>query len=278
MASRNTPLLFIALLGLSLFTARPGHAQSILIAPGSLLLTDAQRTGEINIANSEERRISYRVEPALFRMRSDGFLEEVETLALSAASMIRFAPRQFELDPGGSQVVRVAFRASADLPPGEYRLHLRMRNMGAPIAAQDAAASAETAVVAGQISLQIPVTVARAARILVRHGVGPGHVGLDPIQVRRTAPDMAQVDLALLNRHDGGSANGTLLFELNGRMPQAGEKGMRRRYSVYADLDRRDYQVVLPVPVGQPTEVCVSLIPDGSAPGAAPIDRHCGSA
>lgn len=278
MQSRCTPSLTgIALFALTLLVSISSNAQSILIAPGSLVLTDQRRTGEISVANTEGHRISYRVEPVLFRMRADGLLDEVATLDSSAAGLLRFAPRQFELEPGESQVVRVAYRATADLAPGEYRLHLRMRNMGSPVLATAPAPAPAGAAITGEISLQIPITVARAARILVRHQVGPGSVTLNAFTATRIAPDLLQVDLSLLNRRDGGSASGLMRFVVDGRAPMVDAKPVQRRYSVYADLDRRDYQVLLPVAAGQPVQLCVDLIPDGSTAGAAPEQHRCES-
>lgn len=267
----------ITLAWLAALTPSACRAQSILIAPGSLVLTNAQRTGEISVANTEDRILSYRVEPALFRMRSDGFLDEVETLDRDATPLVRFAPRQFDLGPGESQVIRVAFRAPSDLPPGEYRMHLRMRNMGVPVVAGDTATASDP-VVPGEISLRIPVTVARAVRVLVRHGVGPGAVGVDAMQVSRLSSDTLQVELSLLNGFSGGSANGRMEFVVDERLPAPGEPELRRRYSVYADLDRRDYRITLPVTPGAPGKVCVTLVRDEPAAIALPGDRRCESA
>jgi hypothetical protein len=269
--------LSIAFAWLVLFMPMDTRAQSILIAPGSLILTDAQRTGAITVANTEDHTVNYRVEPVLFRMRADGFLEEVATLAQSAASLIRFAPRQFALEPGGSQVIRVAFRAPPDLRPGEYRVHLRMRNMGAPIVAADTKSAAQAASAPGEIQLNVPVTVARAARILVRHETGAGHVAFDAIRLDRVAADAVRVDLALIRQKDGGSATGTVVFAVGDSAVTAKENDLRRRYSVYGDLDRRDYQFIVPIAAGKPATVCVALIPDGSPRGAPAVGRRCAS-
>jgi hypothetical protein len=266
-----------AVAAVSLLVAAAAGAQSVMIAPGSLVLSDTQRSGEITVANTEDRTVTYRVEPALFRMRADGFLDEVDSLEQSAAALVRFAPRQFNLDAGAAQVVRVAFRAPVGLPNGEYRLHLRMRNMGTPVKAEPDHAAVVSSV-AGEVTLQVPVTVARAARILVRHGVGPGNVALGTLQAQRVDAASVHVDLSLLNRRDGGSATGTLVFDVAGRAPSAGAQSMRRRYSVYADLERRDYEFVLPVGGGQPAQICVAVVPDGVIAGNAPVDRRCVSA
>jgi hypothetical protein len=258
----------------SLIAASTASAQSVMIAPGSLVLSDTQRSGEITVANTEARTVTYRVEPALFRMRADGFLDEVDTLEQSAAALLRFAPRQFDLDPGAAQVVRVAFRAPAGLPQGEYRLHLRMRNMGAPVRAVRNV-GAPSSSVAGEVTLQVPVTVARAARILVRHGVGPGSVVLGAMQAQRVDAASVRIDLSLMNRRDGGSATGTLVFEVAGRTPSTDSGTMRKRYSVYADLDQRDYEFMLPIAGTLPAKVCVAVVPDGAIAGSASMERRC---
>ncbi|MEO8673742.1 MAG: hypothetical protein ABI411_20730 [Tahibacter sp.] len=273
--SRTSCFLWLILTELGLLLPSGVAAQSILLTPGSLVLTDQQRSGEITVANTEKRPVSFRVEPALFRMRPDGFLDEVDSLPLSAAALLRFAPRQFELDPGGAQVVKVAFRAPSDLPNGEYRLHLRLRNMGAPLSASPAGSTEEPAVV-GEVELKIPVTVARAVRIMVRHGVGPGSVELGNVKAQRAGAQAIQIDLSLLNQHTGGSAIGMLVFDTNQTvLPGRAGEIARRRYSVYADLDQRDYHFLLPTPSGMPAQICVGVLADNAAAGSQPVDRRC---
>lgn len=275
MMARISTLFLLVLATLAAFHSTSAAAQSIVLTPGSLVLSDALRTGDITVANTEDHRVGFRVEPTLFRMRADGFLDEVASLPLSAAAILRFAPRQFELEPGEAQIIKVAFRAPADLAAGEYRLHLRLRNMGAPMSATPVATAEAQAPTAGEVNLQVPVTVARAVRILVRHGTGPGSVAVSRLDVPRADALSVHVNVSLANQHSGGSASGVLVFEANVSTPGRSGEFARRRYSVYADLDQRDYQFQLLTPDGKPTEICVAVIPDDAIVDSPPSDRRC---
>jgi len=147
--------------------------------------------------------------------------------------------------------------------------------MGAPVSASPAQ-SVEEPSVTGEVELKIPVTVARAVRILVRHGVESGSVGLGTVQAQRAGTQAIQIDLSLLNQHSGGSANGLLVFD-TAQVAQPGhvDEIARRRYSVYSDLDQRDYRFLLPITGGMPAQICVAMLPDHAAAGSEPVGRRC---
>ncbi len=80
--------------------------------------------------------------------------------------MVRFSPRQFELKPGESQLVRLATRLPPTLARGEYRFPLRVNNIGETIAAPTPSNSEA-------VQAQIRIQVTRAVRILVRTASAP---------------------------------------------------------------------------------------------------------
>ena len=62
-------------------------------------------------------------------MSPDGELERVEDAEANvtekaALEMIRYAPRRITLPPGEPQAIRISARPGAELPDGEYRVHL----------------------------------------------------------------------------------------------------------------------------------------------------------
>jgi hypothetical protein len=131
----------LAVAGLAL--AAPATAQGdLLIAPTRLIL-DGRGTGQIILSNIGDKEATYRVTAELRRMTAQGGLEEVDAeqanaIEKAALEMVRFAPRRVTLPPGQPQSIRISARPSADLPDGEYRIHLSFNALPevAPLTAQ----------------------------------------------------------------------------------------------------------------------------------------------
>jgi hypothetical protein len=78
------------------------------------------------MGNEEE---TYRVSLELRRMDENGNLEPVDEAQANATekaalAMIRYAPRRVTLPPSQPQSIRISARPGADLPDGEYRVHM----------------------------------------------------------------------------------------------------------------------------------------------------------
>ena len=100
----------------------------LLIAPTRLVL-DGRRGGEVMLSNIGSEEATYRVELELRRMTPEGDLERVEESSANvteraALEMIRYAPRRVVLPPDEPQSIRISARPGAELPDGEYRVHM----------------------------------------------------------------------------------------------------------------------------------------------------------
>ena len=117
------------LAGLATLVPSAGSAQGdLLIAPTRLIL-DGRRGAEVILANQGSEEATYRITLELRRMDENGNLVPVEEGEASAAEkaaleMIRYAPRRVTLPPAQPQSVRISARPGADLPDGEYRVHM----------------------------------------------------------------------------------------------------------------------------------------------------------
>ena len=115
--------------GLALLAPSVGAAQGdLLIAPTRLVL-DGRRGGEVILSNMGNEEETYRVSLELRRMDENGNLEPVEETQANASekaalAMIRYAPRRVTLPPAQPQSIRISARPGADLPDGEYRVHM----------------------------------------------------------------------------------------------------------------------------------------------------------
>jgi hypothetical protein len=124
--SRTVGLLLAAALSA---TPAPLAAQGdLLIAPTRLIL-DGRRGGEVILSNVGSEEATYRVTLELRRMTPEGELERVEQSEANVAEkaaleMIRYAPRRVTLPPSEPQAIRISARPGAELPDGEYRVHM----------------------------------------------------------------------------------------------------------------------------------------------------------
>jgi len=115
--------------GLALLAPSVADAQGdLLIAPTRLVL-DGRRGGEVILSNQGNEPETYRVSLELRRMDSDGNLQPVEEAQANATEkaaldMIRYAPHRVTLPPQQPQSIRISARPGADLPDGEYRVHM----------------------------------------------------------------------------------------------------------------------------------------------------------
>jgi hypothetical protein len=118
-----------SLAGLALLLPSAGSAQGdVLIAPTRLVL-DGRRGGEVILSNVGSEEATYKVSLELMRMDESGNLEpvkreEANATEKAALAMVRYAPRRVTLPPSQPQSIRISARPGADLPDGEYRVHM----------------------------------------------------------------------------------------------------------------------------------------------------------
>lgn len=134
------PKLLIILCALAAIGAHaaggPAYAQGgfgdITVTPTRVVLEGRARSGTISLVNTGAQKATYRITIINMRMADNGAFEEIEEgKALPgekfADKLFRYAPRQVTLEPGGTQVIRIAARKPAGLAAGEYRSHLLIR-------------------------------------------------------------------------------------------------------------------------------------------------------
>lgn len=226
--------------GLLLAAAAPASSQGtgVSVAPMMVILDTRGRPAGFDVINFSSRTATFRLDPLHAVIDADGAqtFEPAEAQPGSAAGFLRWAPRQFEVPPGATRTIRLSVRPPADLPAGEYRVHLRVTNIGAP---PPRASVADERAIGVNINLQL----AQAVRVLVRHGVGPGTARLGDLEVEPTASGH-QLNFGLVNNHDGGSVLGRYAVVV--AAPDGAERVLKEAdITLYPDTDRRPVTVDL---------------------------------
>jgi hypothetical protein len=117
------------------------------------------------------------------RMSESGEIREItEPIAgeAFADTLVRFSPRQIELEPQAMQTVRLQLRKPAELPVGEYRSHLLIQ----AIPPVDSGSAKSTTPLSG-VAIQLTPVFGTAIPIIVRNGPTVATVSFSGLQLRK---------------------------------------------------------------------------------------------
>ena len=221
------------LAGLATLTPSIGSAQGdLLIAPTRLVL-DGRRGGEVILSNMGSEEATYRVALELRRMDENGNLTPVDVGEASeseraALEMIRYAPRRVTLPPAQPQSVRISARPGADLPDGEYRVHMsfaalpKVQSVAQPQAAGNG------------VSISLTPIYGIVMPIIVRKGQLQVTAALANPRIERT--ERGEAFVIELVRSGSSSVYGDLMVFARGASEPA---FVARGIGVYPEIERR---------------------------------------
>lgn len=233
--SRRFAGLLLATVGIAMALPSSLSAQGDLLVAPTRLVLDGRRGGEVILSNIGSEEATYRIAVELRRMTPDGQLELVEEGAASvsekaALEMIRYAPRRVILPPGEPQSIRISARPGAELPDGEYRVHM---SFAALPKVRPVAPAEENAGPQG-FSIRIEPIYGITIPIIVRKGNLEVTAGLANPRLEETADGAVfAVDVP---RTGQASFYGDLLVYPQGAKDPA---FVARGLGVYPEIDRR---------------------------------------
>ena len=224
----------VSLAAFATFASQPVSAQGdLLIAPTRLVL-DGRHGGEVILNNMGNEDATYRITLELRRMDENGNLVAVDESDATASekaalAMIRYAPRRVTLPPDQPQSVRISARPGADLPDGEYRVHMSFAALPkVQSVAQPEAASSDG------ISIKLTPIYGIVMPIIVRKGELQVTAGLANPRIEHTAHgDVFAVDMT---RNGKSSIYGDLMV-----IPRGGSEPVfvARGLGVYPEIEQR---------------------------------------
>lgn len=216
--------------------AVPLQAQGDLLVAPTRVILDGRRGTEVILSNIGSEEATYRIGLELRRMLPSGQLADVALTDANqeekaALDMIRYAPRRITLPPGQPQAVRISARPGADLPDGEYRVHMAFRAIPKPRPV--VSNPAETSEVKG-VSIKLIPIYGVTIPIIVRHGRVEAQVALSNPRIEHDdkGPQLV-IDMA---RHGDSSTYGEL------RVTRPGLKDplvLVRGVAIYPEIDKR---------------------------------------
>lgn len=217
----------------------PASAQGDLLVAPTRVILDGSRGTEVILSNIGTEEATYRIGLELRRMLENGRLEPIEKTDANEAEeaalgMIRYAPRRITLPPGQPQAVRLAARPGADIPDGEYRVHMSFKAIPKPRIVTDADRSAEG------VSIQLIPIYGVTIPIIVRHGRIEAQVALSQPSIVESerGPELAMS----ISRSGDSSTYGILSVTKPGVDDPIVEL---RGVAVYPELSEREVRVLL---------------------------------
>ena len=149
--------------------ARAQGVGDLAVAPTRLIFEGRTRSAQISLLNQGTQPAVYRISIINMQMTDAGEYRRVEESGRElgyAESLVRYAPRQVELEPGESQTVRVLLRKPGDLKAGEYRSHILFQAVPDPESGQ----SIEMVTKDEGLSIRLIVVPGITIPLIVRHG------------------------------------------------------------------------------------------------------------
>lgn len=220
---------------------------SISLMPHRVVIEGRTRTAEVLVKNSGAEKASFRVSMVEKAMKEDGTLEDrvKGPEEITAADLVRYTPRQVDLEPGGSQIIRFQLRKPEALPDGEYRSHLLVQ--GIPPSTEAPSLAGEAA--EKSISFAITQVMGISVPVIVRQGNPTAEVRLvEPRYFQPEGAGLTPVVSVFLERSGARSVIGevTLTLESGGSLPAGTVLWRAKAVGIYTNLTRR--QVFLGVP------------------------------
>lgn len=243
---------------LSLGSANASEFSALGVSPTRVVIAATEKSGSITITNNSEIDITYRMK--LIEMGRDNkgqfrrlSSEELPANHRSAAKLVRFSPRQVQLSPGQSQVIRAIARKPRNLAPGEYRSHLEITAL--PIISDqsltDLLGGDNKAVL---VQANSGTSVGISMPIILRHGQTRASVQLKSVQLVANRQDKITSAIVDLGLNGNQSTYGHIKLQLENHGSWQ-DIGLIRGYALYTPYPGN--QVRIPVsseiPVGQIT-------------------------
>ena len=224
----------------------------LTVTPTRIVFGERDRSAQVYLVNRGETRATFRIEFAQMRMDENGQLSEIDApndKERFADALVRYSPRQVELDPGQGQTVRLLLRKPEDLAAGEYRSHLLFYAL--PDASAGADVERERNPGAKGFSVAIQAIYRIGIPVIVRHGELPVRFSMHDLRLEPALAGGEKPQVSLrVERAGARSVYGDvdLYFE-----PAGGARiliGHIKDFVLYTSSDVRRLRVAVDPPQG----------------------------
>ena len=216
-------------------------AADLMVYPTRVVMTDRQRTAQVDIINSGAAQATYKITMVRKRMTETGDFQEVATAEKGekfADEVVKFSPRQVTLLPGGGQTIRLMFKIPPELESGEYRSHLLFTRAAPAVATPPEKEEDEP----GVIRMNIVANVGISIPVIARHGELQAAATIDPASVTLRHPGEKQQVLSFTMSRTGTRSVYGDVAAYRGQDKVAEGKG----FAIYTPNTVRKVAIVVP--------------------------------
>ena len=215
------------------------------VIPHRVVIQGRDRAAEIMLRNEDSLPAVYRILIKEMDMKPDGSLEDRPRREgeITAADLVRMTPRQVDLKPGETQMVRFQLRKPENLPDGEYRSHVHFQAVPQP-RPPAAPGEGDEKVMNFDITPLFGITIP----LIIRHGNVATDIKLGPMRLvpAKVAgrPPFLSVDLL---RTGNGSVLGDfqVSVEKSPKLSRGTILAIAKGVGVYGGLDHRTHLMSL---------------------------------
>jgi len=219
------------------------------VVPQKVIIQPRERGGEFTILNLFNQSGSFRIELLNYLQDENGVYSTLLSPLnpdFDPSKVVRFTPRQFSLEAGGRQKVRMSLRKPADLPEGEYRFHIKATRFADNRGIEEAPPSN-----AG-VSVQLNVGV--AIPVIVRHGNVASDAQIENAELvspEKTTQNRPELHLDIL-REGNASAIGKINVFWQPENAKQRQIGLVSNANIFTEINRRSFKVPLSeMPIGK---------------------------
>ncbi len=209
----------------------------IFLTARRVVLEGGKRTEGVTLMNASHNRNTYRVVINYRDMLEDGSLTERNEAKAGETrwqDLLRYSPRQFVLEAGDSQLVRLSFNPKASLPDGEYRYFINFQLL--PHIPEPTPSSQDKA---QGITLQVLPTYALAIPVIYRKGRLEAKATLGEPSFQPAAGGQGPQLRVKLSRAGTASTYGQVRVVFTPESGAEEEVALQKGLAVYAENDFR---------------------------------------
>ena len=226
-------------------------AGDLLVAPTRIVFEGRTRFKVITFSNRGTESAIFRISLVEMSMDENGNMKRIESPGKNskfASRLIRYAPRQITIPPGGAQIVRLSLRKPNNLGEGEYRSHIYFRAI--PPEGTGRSVGAGKGLEQGALSFQLTPVFGVTIPVIVRHGKLAAKGGVSDLTYTSANGDTPPKFGFTLERNGDRSLFGDLVATYH---PKGGSPlvvGEINRLAVYTPNSKRRVTMTLRVPNG----------------------------
>lgn len=248
---------------------KPAFAEEILFfSPTRVNLTDEKPVETITISNLSNIARAYSISVEDLIMTQDGVTAPVDHFDYSAKRMIRFVPREFILQPGDKQTIRIMSRTGTDTTAGDYHSHMRFLEDVTKRQGINPPPKQGGAIISAPLAYEAMIPV------VVSHGPVSTTVGLTDAKIAKEPKSFHYKASLILSRE--GNGQGVAYIDTNYTAPDGTSTtaAVRRTVYIYRELDavKKEYEFSLPENSPAGGKITISLY-DNPSEEAQPLSQ-----